>query len=154
MSPAADRTHEAECFVPVPPHLVYEALVRPEQLVQWLPPQGATGRIALFEPRPGGRIRMTLVFAAAAGKSSSDSDVIEGRFVELVPGERMVQALSFRSEDPRFAGVMTMTWQLHAASGGTRVQVTATDVPPGIAREEHEQGMAASLANLRAYLAG
>ena len=150
---AGDRTHRAQCFVPAAPHAVHEALVRPEQLVRWLPPQGATGRIDVFEPRPGGRIRLTLHFAARAGKSSADTDVIEGRFIELVPDRRVVQAFSFASDDPRFAGVMTMTWQLDAVSGGTQVQVTACDVPTGIARAEHEQGMASSLANLRAWLA-
>jgi uncharacterized protein YndB with AHSA1/START domain len=148
-----DRTHRAHCLVPAPPEVVYEALVSPQQLVRWLPPRGATGHIDLFEPRAGGRIRITLVFAAAAGKSSANTDVVEGRFVALAPGEGVVQAFSFASDDPRFAGEMTMTWELHAAPGGTQVQVTASNVPAGIAREEHERGMASSLENLRAWLA-
>lgn len=148
-----DRTHRAQCLVPAPPQVVYEALVRPERLVQWLPPQGATGHIDVFEPWAGGRIRITLVFARNPGKSSANTDVIEGRFVALAPGERVVQAFSFASEDPRFAGEMKMTWELHAAPGGTNIQVTASNVPAGIAREEHERGMAASLENLRAWLA-
>jgi uncharacterized protein YndB with AHSA1/START domain len=134
------------------PAAVYEALVRAERLARWLPPEGATGAVDLFEPRVGGRIRITLSFQAATGKSSAHTDVIEGRFVELLPGHRVVQAFSFRSDDPRFAGVMTMAWHLHAAGAGTRVQVVASDVPAGIARAEHERGMASTLQNLKAFL--
>jgi uncharacterized protein YndB with AHSA1/START domain len=121
-------------------------------LARWLPPEGATAHIEVFEPVPGGRIRITLTFAAAPGKSSAHTDVVEGSFVELVPGERVVQDFSFRSGDPRFAGVMRMTWRLRPEAGGTLVQVVATGVPVGIAREDHERGMASSLAQLRAYL--
>jgi uncharacterized protein YndB with AHSA1/START domain len=145
-------THTAMRFVPAPPEVVYEALVRPERLVRWLPPQGSTGQVDAFEPRAGGRIRITLRFATAPGKSGEHTDVIEGRFVELVPGERVVQAFSFRSDAPEFAGVMTMRWELVRQDGGTRVTVTAQDVPRGIAREDHEKGMASSLENLAAFV--
>lgn len=145
--------HAATRFVPAPPEVVYEAFVRPERLVRWLPPQGATGQVDVFEPRAGGRIRITLRFASAPGKSGDHTDVVEGLFVELSPGERIVQAFSFQSDAPEFAGVMTMRWAFARQDGGTRVTVTAEDVPRGIAREDHEKGMASSLENLAAFVA-
>ena len=39
---------------------------------------------------------MTLTYAHApspGGKSTSDSDVVKGRFIEIVPGVRIVQAV-------------------------------------------------------------
>ena len=148
------QTHHAARFVDAPPQRVYEALTRAGELVQWLPPHGATGRIDEFEPRPGGRIRITLTFESATGKSSEHSDVVEGHFVELVPAQRVVQAFSFDAPDPEFAGVMRMTWQLAPMRSGTQVQVTATDVPPGIRREDHEPAMASSLEKLAAFVEG
>lgn len=147
-----DRTHTASRFIPAPPGLVYGALVDPQRLVRWLPPQGATGRIDAFDARPGGRFRITLTFAAGGGKATADTDVVEGRFVELVPGERVRSETTFRSDDPSFAGTMTMTWELATKSAGTLVTVTARDVPRGISRAEHEKGIASSLDNLAAFL--
>jgi hypothetical protein len=47
---------------------------------------------------------------------------------------------------------MTMTWTFTANdAGGTRVAIDATDVPPGIDPEAHQQGLDASLANLAAH---
>jgi uncharacterized protein YndB with AHSA1/START domain len=99
---------------------------------------------------------MTLVFDAAAssseGKTTSNTDVVRGQFVELAPAERISLAINFVSDDPCFAGTMTMTWTFVPEGGSTRVTVTAVDVPPGISPADHEAGMASSLANLRAYV--
>jgi uncharacterized protein YndB with AHSA1/START domain len=41
---------------------------------------------------------------SAPGKTSEHSDVVRGRFLELVPNERIVQLVEFESEDPAFVG--------------------------------------------------
>jgi len=45
-----------------------------------------------------------------------------------------------------------MTWTFTARDTGTRVAIDATDVPPAIDVEAHQQGLDASLANLAAWL--
>lgn len=95
---------------------------------------------------------MTLTFESAAGKSSKNTDVVDGRFVDLVPGKCIVQAFQFESDDPAFAGTMTMTWTLKAIDGGTSVTVVADDVPSGISRADHEVGMNSTLVNLAAFV--
>lgn len=142
-------------MVPASPELVYAALVDPEALAAWLPPAGMTGTFEHFDPRPGGSYRLVLTYtdaSAAQGKATADADIVEGRFVELVPGARVVQAVDFVSDDPAYAGTMAMTWELTAADGGTRVDIVASNVPVGIAADDHAAGMASSLANLAAYL--
>jgi uncharacterized protein YndB with AHSA1/START domain len=141
--------------VAAPPERVYAAFVDPEALVAWLPPQGMTARFERFDPRPGGTYRLVLTYAdpsGAPGKTSADSDVVEGRFVAVVPSVRVVQAVDFVSDDPAFAGTMTMTWEVTAEDGGSRVEITADDVPDGIAAEDHATGLASSLENLAAYV--
>ena len=121
----------------------------------WLPPDGMTGRFERFDPRPGGSYRLVLTYtdaSHAAGKATADSDIVEARFVDIVPGVRVVQAVDFVSDDPAFAGTMTMTWEVTAVDGGTRVDITADDVPDGISAEDHAAGLASSLANLADYL--
>jgi uncharacterized protein YndB with AHSA1/START domain len=137
------------------PERVYAALIDPEALATWLPPAGMIGRFERFDLRPGGSYRLVLTSTddSGSGKTSADTDVVEARFVELVPGVRVVQAVDFVADDPAFAGTMTMTWEIIATEeGGTRVEITAADVPDGISAEDHAVGLTSSLDNLAAYI--
>jgi Activator of Hsp90 ATPase homolog 1-like protein len=78
--------------------------------------------------------------------------IVEARFVDIVPGERVVQAVDFVSNDPAHAGTMIMTWEVTAVDAGTRVDIRADDVPAGISAEDHAAGLASSLTNLASYL--
>lgn len=146
------RRDMASRLVKASPSAVYAAFVASEAVAQWLPPEGAMMETQVFEPRVGGRFQMTLIFASAPGKSTANTDVVVGRFVERVPQQRIVQAFEFDSPDPVFAGAMTMRWELEAAAGGTAVTVVAENVPPGISQTDHETGMNSSLTQLAAYV--
>ena len=114
-----------------------------------------TGRFERFDARPGGSYRLVLTHddpAAAQGKTTADSDIVDARFVDITPGTRVVQAVDFVAEDPAFAGTMTMTWEVDDVGDGTRVRVTADDVPDGISAEDHAEGLSSSLTNLAAYV--
>jgi uncharacterized protein YndB with AHSA1/START domain len=149
------RRDAASRVVAAPPASVYAALVDEEALATWLPPDGMTARFERFDPRPGGSYRLVLTYtdaATASGKATPDADVVEARYVSLVPGARVVQAVDFASDDPAFAGTMTMTWEVRRTDGGTLVEISADDVPAGISPEDHAAGMASSLANLARYV--
>lgn len=151
------RTDMASRVVGAPVDRVFAALVDPDALVMWLPPTGMRARFDHFDARPGGSYRLVLTYvdpSAAAGKASADTDVVDARFVEVVPGLRVVQAIDFVSDDPAFAGTMTMTWSVTAVAGGTRVDVVAEGVPSGITADDHATGMASSLANLARFVEG
>ena len=137
------------------PERVWAALIDPKALMAWLPPGGMTGRFERFDARPGGSYRMVLTYgdaSGAPGKTTAESDIVEARFVGIVPGERVIQAVDFVSDDPAYAGTMTMTWEVTAVDAGTRVDIVAEDVPDGISAEDHATGLASSLMNLAAYV--
>jgi uncharacterized protein YndB with AHSA1/START domain len=145
---AMPRTDSASRVIAAPPDCVFAALVDPDALVGWLPPVGMSGRFERFDARPGGSYRMVLTYAdalTASGKATVDSDIVEARFVDIVPGVRVVHAVNFVGGDPDFAGTMTVTWEVTAAA---RVDVRADDVRSGISAEDHAVGLASSLANL------
>lgn len=149
------RTDSASRFIRADSDRVFAALVDADALVQWLPPNGMSGRFERFDARPGGSYRLVLTYqdgSAGSGKATPNSDIVEARFVDVVPNVRLVQAVDFVSDDPAFAGTMTMTWELSAENSGTRVVIRADDVPPGIAPEDHTLGMQSSLANLAAFV--
>lgn len=142
-------------MIAAPPDEVYAALVDPAALTSWLPPAGMTGAIERFDLRPGGEYRMVLTYTDAVtsrGKSTADTDIVEARFVDIVPGARVAYAVDFASDDPAYAGTMTVTWDVAAVNGTTRVDITADNVPDGISAEDHAAGLASSLANLAEYL--
>src|SRR5918992_6229047 len=96
------RTDTASRVIAAPPNRVYAALVHPEALTAWLPPVGMSGRFERFDARPGGSYRLVLTYADAStarGKITADSDIVEARFLEVVPGVRVVQAVDFVSDD-------------------------------------------------------
>jgi uncharacterized protein YndB with AHSA1/START domain len=135
---------------------VFDALLDRAALETWLPPDGMTATFERFDPTPGGSYRMILTYvdqATAAGKSSADSDIVEVRFVDVVPDDRIVQMVDFVSDDPAFAGTMTMTWSVRSVDGGTRVDIVAEDVPDGISADDHAAGLASSLEHLAHFLA-
>jgi uncharacterized protein YndB with AHSA1/START domain len=150
------RTDTATRLVHASAQAVYRAFVEPEALIAWLPPEGMSGRILLFEPRQGGRYRIELTLEGeghgAPGKTTERTDIASGRFLELVAGRRIVQTVEFDSDDPAFAGTMVMTWSLDSGPEGTAVTVSASDVPPGIAAGDHEAGLESSLENLARFV--
>jgi len=152
---AVPRTDTASLVIAASPDRVYAALIDPDALAVWLPPAGMSGRFERFDARPGGSYRMVLTYAdasTASGKATADSDIVEARFIDIVPGVRVVQAVNFVGNDPGLAGTMTMTWEVTATDNGTRVDIRAEQVPSGISAEDHAAGLASSLANLAAHV--
>ena len=148
-----ERVDRAWRVIAAPVSAVYDALVDGNKVSHWLPPEGATGTLEAFDPRPGGAFRMTLRFSSGAGgKTTRDTDTVSGHFVDLEPEEFVIQDFDFVSDDPAFAGTMRMTWGLTWCAEGTEVSIVAENVPSGISKEDHAQGLASSLANLAAYV--
>lgn len=148
------RTDRATYHVSAPPSAVYRAMIDPDALVQWLPPQGMTGQISVHEPRPGGRFEMTLTYdqADVTGKTAGNRDVVQAEFVALTPNEKIVQRVDLVSKDPTLVGTMLMSWNLGATNEGTEVSMVCENVPPGIDAADHAEGMRSSLENLARYL--
>ncbi|MFB8387795.1 SRPBCC domain-containing protein [Microbacterium sp. NPDC055910] len=143
------RVDRASRFVAASPDAVYRAFVDPALLVAWLPPAGMTGHLERFDAMSGYRMRLAYGEPpTGGGKASADEDVTEVRRVEVVPGERVVEAVDFPSDDEAYSGTMTMRWTLEPVPGGTRVVVEAVDVPRGVSEEDHAAGLASSLENL------
>jgi len=149
------RTDSASRVIAAPPQVIYEAFLDPDAWIKWLPPKVMRGRMQEFHPHAGGSYRMTLTYDdpnhSAAGKSSDHTDIVRGRFVELVANKRLVQVVEFESEDPAFAGPMTMTWSLVPVAGGTEVTIVCENVPEGIRQEDHDAGLRSTLENLAAF---
>ena len=86
------------------------------------------------------------------GKTSEGEDRFTARFVELKPPARVVQAISFDSDDPAFSGEMTMVVTLEERDDGTEVTILFENIPPGIRPEDNDEGTRSSLEKLARYV--
>lgn len=150
------RSTQVSQLVKAPRAIVYQAFVKPDAVAAWLAPDTMRGNMLAFDPRTGGEFRMSLTYMdqsdSPRGKTSEDTDTFQGKFVELIPNEKIVQSVEFESEQPEFAGEMKITWSLVDANGGTEVTVLFEDIPPGIRLEDNELGSRQSLRKLAAFV--
>lgn len=104
-----------------------------------------------FDFREGGSYRMRLTHEAegrGTGKSSADADDVAVRFVRLIEGRLIEQAVTFEAGDPRYSGVMTVVWTFTPAASGTDVSIRCENVPDSISAEDHDAGLRSTLENL------
>lgn len=100
---------------------VYQAFINPDELAEWLHPTGFSTEIQHLEPEEGGTYRI-----AMTGETEDLGDYghsYGGTFLELVPGERIVQREVFESEEGGLAGEMTVTTTFEDDPDGTDVTV-------------------------------
>jgi uncharacterized protein YndB with AHSA1/START domain len=137
------------------PQSIYQAFLDPKAVASWRPPQGMTARVHSFDSREGEGYRMSFDYLEAdhtvRGKTAEHSDTFRGRFVKLVPNRRIVEEVEFESDEPAFAGTMTLTTILTTVSDGTEVTILCENAPGGIRPSDHELGIRSSLANLAAF---
>jgi len=107
-----------------------------------------------FDARQGGSFRISLRYDAqtGTGKTTADTDTFHGRFLKLVPDERVVQTVEFETRDPAMRGEMTITISLADADGGTDLIAVHEHLPPGLSAADNEAGWRMSLAKLAALV--
>jgi uncharacterized protein YndB with AHSA1/START domain len=149
------RIDSGSKLIKASPEKIYQAYMTADAIAKWRPPQGMTCHIYEFEPRQGGAFRMSFTYRETQhdvqGKTSAHEDVFHGRFLELVPGKRIVELVEFESADPAFAGEMKITTTLTPAEGGTEVNIRCEHVPEGIKPEDHQKGIMSTLNNLAGF---
>lgn len=122
---------------------MYRAFIDPEALAAWLAPEGMTGVVHEFDAQVGGGYSMSLCYEPTQqgylGKTSEREDRFTARFLELTPGKRIVQSVTFDSTDPAFQGLMIMVVTLVDSGNGTEVTILFENIPSGIRPEGNEE---------------
>ncbi len=142
------------CHLKAPRERVYRAFLDASDVERWMVPTGMTSQVHAFDGRVGGAFRVSLTYEApdAVGKSSAHTDTYHGRFVELVPNERIVEVLEFETDNPMLQGEMTMTITLTESQGGTELVATHEGLPKGLSPADNEMGWRISLGQLAALV--
>lgn len=143
-------TSRVSRLVRAPRAAVYRALLDADAIAAWRVPDGMTSEVHTWDPREGGRFRVSLTYADsdAQGKSGGHTDTYHGHFVQLVPDELVVEVLEFETDDAALAGAITMTTSLREVDGGTEVEIVHEGMPDSVPPADNETGTRMSLDKL------
>jgi uncharacterized protein YndB with AHSA1/START domain len=93
------------------PEKIYRAILDPDALVKWMPPNGFTAQFHHLEANVGGTYRMSFT-NFSSGKSHS----FGGKYLEPTPHERI--RLTDVFDNPNLPGEMQTTYTLEPVSCG------------------------------------
>lgn len=110
------------------PERLYRSFVERSAFERWLPPFGFTGQVHQMEPVVGGSWRMSFT-----NFGSGHSHSFGGKYLELVPGERVVYDATF--DDPNLPGTMKTTVTLRSVVCGTEMSIVQEGIPEVIPTE-------------------
>ena len=101
-----------------------------------------------------GILRPELTYTAGSekGKLAANSNIVRVRCAELMPDNRIVEEVRFEIDDPAIDGIMTITTLLAPDTGGTKMTVTAENVPARLSEEDHRSALESSIRNLALLL--
>lgn len=136
--PSTIRLHRV---IATRPEKIYRAFIESDAVASWLPPYGYLCTVHELDANVGGGHRMSF-----RNFTTGQSHSFGGRYVELVPGERLVYTDSF--DDPNLPGEMRVTVTLMAVSMGTEINIEQEGVPDIIPPEACYLGWQDSLHKL------
>lgn len=120
------------------PDKIYRALITPEAIVKWFPPNGFTAKVAEIDPKVGGNYKMSFI-----NFGTGQEIPFGGKFLEMVPNEKISYSDQF--DDPNLPGEMITTIELKKVSVGTELHITQQGVPEAIPPEACYLGWQESL---------
>lgn len=125
------------------PAKVYEAITRPEQILQWWSPDGGPAVRAETDLRPGGRF--SIVFRLKDGSEHNPSGV----YREVVANEKLVFTWVW-PERPEWESLVTIL--LKPIDGGTELVLKHEMLPTQEAVESHRAGWTGWVFELQSFL--
>jgi uncharacterized protein YndB with AHSA1/START domain len=120
------------------PDRLYRAFLDPDAMAKWLPPFGFTAKVYQMDARVDGQWRMSFT-----NFSTGNTHSFGGRYLELVPGQRLRYTSKF--DDAKLPGEMTTTVNLREVSCGTEMDVVQEGIPDVIPTEACYLGWQESL---------
>ena len=123
------------------PEKVYRAFIESDAMAKWIPPNGFACTVHHMDAKVGGTYRMSF-----RNFTTGQSHSFGGRYVELVPNERLRYTDKF--EDPNLPGEIQVTVTLKRVLVGTEVHIVQEGVPDVIPVEACYLGWQESLRNL------
>ena len=123
------------------PEKIYRAFLDADAMAKWLPPYGFTAKVDHMDAQVGGTFRMSFT-----NFTSQKSHAFSGKYLELIPNQRIVYTDKF--DDPNLPGELRVTVTLRAVLVGTEIHIEQAGIPAVIPVEACYLGWQQSLAQL------
>ena len=123
------------------PDKVYRAFIEADALARWLPPNGFTCNVHHLDAKVGGTHKLSF-----RNFTTGESQSFGGKYLELVPGERLRYTDKF--DDPNLPGELQVTVTLKQVSVGTEINIVQEGIPDAIPAEACYLGWQESLRSL------
>jgi uncharacterized protein YndB with AHSA1/START domain len=133
----AGREIRMERRIAAPPGAVYRYLTESALWARW------QGEVANLDPEPGGRFEVRM----------AEGQVVEGTYVALEPGARVVVTWGWRGHPRMPAGTTTVEFELVPDGDGTLLRLTHRGLPPEDVAI-HEEGWTMFLPRLEVVATG
>jgi uncharacterized protein YndB with AHSA1/START domain len=108
------RAIEKVITIAARPETVFRLLTDPKEYVRW------KGKVAELEPRPGGTFHVDFM---------NDKDVVDGKFVEVIPFRRVVFTWGWKGNPMVPPGSSTVEIDLEPDGQGTRLRLVHRGLP-------------------------
>lgn len=119
---ATNNTVKLHRVLRAPAKRIYSAFLNAQAIAKWFPPHGFTCKVDELDARVGGQYRM-----AFTNFSAGQSHSFRGKYLELVPGERLRYTAQF--DDPNLPGEITTTVVLRDVGCGTAIDIVQEGIP-------------------------
>lgn len=123
------------------PEKVYRAFLEADALAKWLPPNGFACTVDHQDAKVGGTYRMSF-----RNFTTGDSHSFSGKYVELVPDERLRYTDQF--DDPNMPDQLQVTITLKKVPVGTELNIVQEGLPDVMPVDACHLGWQQSLENL------
>jgi uncharacterized protein YndB with AHSA1/START domain len=123
------------------PEKIYRAFITADAIAKWIPPYGFTCTVHHMEVKVGGTFKMSFT-----NFGSGNSHSFGGKYLELVPGEKLRYTDVF--DDPNLPGEMQTTITLKPVLCGAEIHVVQEGIPAFIPTEMCYLGWQESLEQL------
>ena len=138
------------------PKEVYNAFINPSAKELFQAPGDMTAKVHQFDQRVGGGYQMSLYYPESEkkmkGKTTNKEDKFYAKFVEIIPNEKIVEAIEFDTSNTELTGQMIMEVTFELIDIGTRVTFLFRNIPKGIRPEDNEAGTISTLEQLAGYV--
>lgn len=148
-------THKTSRVILAKPRAIFRTLLDPETIPAWRLPNGVTARIEHFDSHAGGAYRIAFqqsLEGAEPNGSSNLAGVVDGRFAEILPDERIVESVRFDITNPPLQGELSITTMLEQVKDGTKVTMAIEDNLSGISEGDFRAGMDMMLKKLANFV--
>ncbi|HEY4090394.1 MAG TPA: SRPBCC family protein [Luteibacter sp.] len=107
------------------PERLFKAFTDADALPKWLPPHGFTCKVHHLDAQVGGTFKMSFT-----NFTSGNSHAFGGKYLEVVPGERLRYTDVF--DDPNLPGQMITTVVITKLAMGVDLHITQEGIPDAI----------------------